>query len=46
MKTKTKVERDHADDKTTISKTEVQGDLDGIPYLGVKSVKTIRESCG
>ncbi len=46
VKTKTKVERDHADDKTTISKTEVQGDLDGIPYLGVKSVKTIRESCG
>jgi hypothetical protein len=45
VKTKTKVERENGDDKTTRSKTEVQGDLAGIPYLGVKSVKTIRESC-
>jgi hypothetical protein len=45
MKTKTKIDREHADDKTTTSKTEVEGDLAGIPYLGVKSVKTIRESC-
>jgi hypothetical protein len=45
VKTKTKVERENADDKETESKTEMEGDLDEIPYLGVKSVKTIRESC-
>jgi hypothetical protein len=45
VKTKTKVEREHADDKETESKTEMRGNLDEVPYLGVKSVKTIRESC-
>jgi hypothetical protein len=45
VKTKTKIEREHADDKETESKTEMKGDLDNVPYLGVKSVKTIRESC-
>jgi hypothetical protein len=45
VKTKTKIEREDADDKETESKTEMEGDLDAIPYLGVKSVKTIRESC-
>jgi opacity protein-like surface antigen len=45
VETKTKIEREHADDKETRSKTEMQGNLDNVPYLGVKSVKTIRESC-
>ena len=43
--TKTKVERDDADDKTTETKTTMEGDLTGVPYLGVKSVKMIRNSC-
>ena len=45
VKTKTKVERENADDKETESKTQMEGDLADVPYLGVKSVKTIRESC-
>ena len=45
VKTKTKVERDDADDKTTETKTTMEGDLAGVPYLGVKSVKMIRNSC-
>jgi hypothetical protein len=45
VKTKTKVERDDADDKKTESKTTIEGDLAGVPYLGVKSVKMIRNSC-
>ena len=43
--TKTKVERDDADDKKTETKTTMEGDLTGVPYLGVKSVKMIRNSC-
>jgi len=45
VKTKTKIERDDADDKKTETKTTIEGDLAGIPYLGVKSVKMIRNSC-
>ena len=45
VKTKTKIEREHAEDKETSAKTEMKGDLQDMPYLGVKSVKTIRESC-
>jgi hypothetical protein len=45
IKSKTKVEREDADDRTTKSKTELSGDLDGLPYLGVKSVKVLRDSC-
>jgi hypothetical protein len=45
VKTKTKIERENADDKETESKTQMQGDLGDFPYLGVKSVKTLRESC-
>ena len=41
--TKTKVE--HGDDKETVSKSEVRGDLAGLPFLGVKSVKMIAGSC-
>ena len=45
VKTKTKIERDDADDKKTETKTTMEGDLSGVPYLGVKSVKMIRSSC-
>lgn len=45
VKTKTKVERDDADDKKTETKTTLEGDLAGVPYLGVKSVKMLRASC-
>ena len=45
VKTKTKIERDDADDKKTETKTTMEGDLAGVPYLGVKSVKMIRSTC-
>lgn len=45
VKTKTKVERENADDKETTTRTKIEGDLDGIPYLGVKDVKTLRTRC-
>ncbi len=45
VKTKTKIERDDADDKKTETKTTMEGDLAGVPYLGVRSVKMIRSSC-
>ena len=45
VKTKTKVEREHADDKKTESKTEIKGDMIDVPYLGVKSVKMLRATC-
>ena len=45
VKTKTKIERDDADDKKTETKMTMEGDLAGVPYLGVKSVKMIRNSC-
>jgi hypothetical protein len=41
--TKTKVE--HGEDKETHSRSEAKGDLAGIPYIGVKSVKMIAASC-
>ena len=42
-KTKTKVE--HGDDKKTHSKSTVKGDMPGVAYLGVKSVKMIAAVC-
>ena len=45
VKTKTKVDRENADDKETETKTKIEGDLAAIPYLGVKSVKMIRNAC-
>ena len=41
--TKTKVE--HGDDKETHGKTELKGDLSGLPFLGVKEVKMIAAAC-
>jgi hypothetical protein len=47
VETKTKVEREHADDSKSKGKTEVKGDLNGapLPFLEVSSVKMLRASC-
>jgi len=45
VETKTKVEREHADDSKSESKSELKGDLIGLPLLGVKDVKMIRPTC-
>jgi hypothetical protein len=42
--TKTKMKVD-GDDKETKAKSEVKGDLAGLPYLGVKSLKMVAASC-
>ena len=42
--TKTKVEREHGDDTHSKSKTQIEGATD-VPYLGVKSVKMLRDTC-
>jgi hypothetical protein len=43
--TSTKTKMEHGDDKETHSKSEAKGDLPGMPFLGVKSVKMIAASC-
>jgi hypothetical protein len=45
VKTKTKVDRENADDVTTERKSELKGDLIGLPLLGVREVKMIRPTC-
>jgi hypothetical protein len=45
VKTKTKIERENADDSESKSTTKLEGDLASIPYLGVKSVKKVRSTC-
>ena len=45
VETKTKIDREHADDVKTESKSEVKGDLIGLPLLGVKNVKMVRPTC-
>jgi hypothetical protein len=42
--TKTKVEHEHGDDTHTKAKTQIEGATD-VPFLGVKSVKMLRDSC-
>jgi hypothetical protein len=42
--TKTKVEREHGDDSHTKTKTRIEGATD-VPFLGVKSVKMLRDTC-
>ena len=42
--TKTKVEREHGDDTHTKAKTRIEGATD-VPFLGVKSVKMLRDTC-
>jgi len=42
--TKTKVEREHGDDTHAKAKTQIEGTTD-VPFLGVKSVKMLRDTC-
>ncbi len=44
-RTKTTVDNQGAPDRKTESKTEIKGDLANLPFLGVKSVKSLRSSC-
>jgi hypothetical protein len=45
VETKNETKVGDGDAKKTTSKSEVKGDLAGLPYLGVKSVKTIARAC-
>jgi len=45
METKTKTKVDHGDDKETHSKSTVEGDMTGLAYLGVQSLKMIAAVC-
>jgi hypothetical protein len=45
VKSKTKVERDDADDTKTETTEEVKGDLRGVPLLDVDKVRMIRPTC-
>jgi hypothetical protein len=45
VETKTKTKVENGDDKETHSKSEVHGDMDGMRFLGVKSMKMIAASC-
>jgi hypothetical protein len=47
IRIETKNETSVADGDTskTVSKSEVKGDLKGLPYLGVKSIRTIASVC-
>src|SRR4051812_23293996 len=45
VETKTKTKVEHGDDKETHSKSELKGDMPGVPFLGVKSMKMIAAAC-
>jgi hypothetical protein len=45
VETKTKTKVEHGDDKETHSKSTVEGDMAGMAYLGVKSLKMIAAAC-
>jgi hypothetical protein len=45
VETKTKTKGGDGDDKETHSKAEMRGDMDGMPFLGVKSMKMIAAAC-
>ena len=45
VETKSKTKVEHGDDKETKSKSMMKGDLDGVPYLGVKSLKMVAAVC-
>jgi hypothetical protein len=45
VRTKTKVERDDADDTSSETTQDVKGDLRGLPILDVEAVKMIRPTC-
>lgn len=45
IEARSEVESAAGDKKTRQSRTEVEGDLDGLPFLGVKSIRTIATVC-
>jgi hypothetical protein len=45
VKTNTEVERNGERDSTRKSKTQIEGDLSGLPFLAVEKVKMIRPTC-
>jgi hypothetical protein len=45
VETKTKTTDSHGDDKESHSKSTVEGDIAGLPFLGVESVKMIAAVC-
>lgn len=45
VRTRTEIERDGQKDSTRKTKTEVEGDLSGLPFLAVEKVKMLRPGC-
>ena len=45
VETKTKTKVEHGDDQETHSKSTMAGDMAGVAYLGVKSLKMIAAAC-
>jgi hypothetical protein len=45
MKTESEVRTSDGDKKKRESTTKVKGDLDGLPFLGVKSVRMLATVC-
>ena len=45
IKTEREIKTDDGDTKKSQSTTKVKGDLDGLPFLGVKSVRTLATVC-
>jgi hypothetical protein len=45
VKTRTEIERDGEKDSTRKTKTQIEGDLTGLPYLAVEKVKMLRPTC-
>lgn len=45
VETKTKTTDAKGDDKTTHTKSTVEGDISGVPYLGVESLKMVAAVC-
>ena len=45
VETKTKTKIENGDDKETKTKAELKGDMDGMRFLGVKSMKMIAATC-
>jgi hypothetical protein len=45
VETKTKTKVEHGDDRETQSKSELKGDMAGVPFLGMKSMKMIAAAC-
>lgn len=45
IETKSEVERRGGDTRKRESKTEIEGDLQGLPFLGIKSIRSLASVC-